>query len=351
MTSPPKLSVCIPAYNRAEVLGDLLDSILAQDYDDYDIVVVEDQSPQREDIRRIVERYASTTDRIRYFENEANLGYDRNLRETITRATADYCFFMGNDDLMAAGALRTVAEGIARYDNIGVVLRTWSAFRGDPSNIVSTSRYFDSERFFPAGTRTIATFYRRSVVIPGMVLHREKAMQYATDRFDGITLYQCYLVANILADCNGLFLPQVLTLYRLGAIPLFGRAEAERGKFTPEEHTPEGSLFFIQGLIDIARYVGSQRNLPIFRPILRDLGYYSFPLLSVQRDKSLGVFTRYAVAVARAGLWRSPMFYAYYVLLLLLGERGVEKLISVVRGRLGYTPAIGGVYTGEKKPL
>ena len=76
--TPPKISVCIPAYNRVEVLPDLLDSVLAQDYDDYEVVIVDDCSPQREEIRAVIERYAAKSPRIRYFENERNLGYDAN---------------------------------------------------------------------------------------------------------------------------------------------------------------------------------------------------------------------------------------------------------------------------------
>ncbi|HKO54271.1 MAG TPA: glycosyltransferase family 2 protein [Thermoanaerobaculia bacterium] len=345
----PKLSVCIPAYNRADVLPELLDSVLVQDYDDYDIVIVEDRSPERAAIRAVVERYQAKTDRIRYFENEKNLGYDGNLRETIRRSTGDYCFFMGNDDLMCPGALRTVGEGIARHEDIGVVLRTWAAFEDDPKNIISISRYFDGERFFPAGEDTIVTFYRRSVVIPGMVLHRGKSLQYATDRFDGITLYQCWLVANILADMNGLFLPEILVLYRQGNTPFFGQAEAERGKFTPESHTTEGSLFFLRGMLDIARAIDEQRHVRVAKRIIKDMGHYSYPFLWMQADKPFGVFSRYAWGVARTGLWRSPMFFIYYILLVLFGDKRVDRWIQMVKRRLGRTPALGGVYQGVKR--
>ena len=343
------ISVCIPAYNRVEVLPDLLDSVLSQDWDDYEVVIVEDRSPQRDEIRAVVERYAAQHPRIRYFENEKNLGYDANLRQTIAQATGDYCFFMGNDDLMCPGALRTVGEALARYENVGVVLRSWAAFDGVPENIVSTSRYFDGERFFPAGPETMATFYRRSVVIPGIVLHRASCIRYATDRFDGITLYQCYLVANILAERNGVYVPQVLVLYRRGNAPFFGHSESERGKFTPEAHTPEGSLFFLQGMLDIARYVEEQRGVPFYRRVLSDIGHYSYPFLAIQADKSFGVFTRYAARTARAGLWRSPMFYAYYVLLVLFGAKRVDGWIEMTRRRLGRTPALGGIYQGVKR--
>ena len=53
----PKISVCIPAYSRGSVLSQLLDSILAQDYDNYEIVIGKDHSPKRDQIRHIVEQY------------------------------------------------------------------------------------------------------------------------------------------------------------------------------------------------------------------------------------------------------------------------------------------------------
>lgn len=52
-----KISVCIPSYNRAKFLRPLLDSVLAQDYDPYEIIICEDLSPEREEIREVVNEY------------------------------------------------------------------------------------------------------------------------------------------------------------------------------------------------------------------------------------------------------------------------------------------------------
>ena len=52
---PVRLSVCIPAYNRADRLPELLDSIVTQDYPHYDVVICEGASPERERIRAVVE--------------------------------------------------------------------------------------------------------------------------------------------------------------------------------------------------------------------------------------------------------------------------------------------------------
>ena len=341
------ISVCIPAYNRAAVLPELLDSILAQDFDDYEIVICDDCSRERDQIRGVVESYRAKSDKIRYFENADNLGFDGNIREVVARATGDYVVFMGNDDLMCAGALRHIADAVTHHPNVGVVLRSYAAFLGTPENIVRTARYFEGEKFFPAGVPTAVTFFRRCVVIPGVAVHRQSAANVATDRFDGTTLYQIYLVANILLERNGVSIPEIVTLYRDGGIPEFGNSAAERGKFVPETHTVDSSLTFMRGMLDIAAYVETSRGVPIYKPIVRDIANYSYPIIAMHVEKGPRQFLRYVRGLARMGFWRSPMFFVYCVLLITLGQRRVDRLIERVKQRMGHTPVLGRVYTGE----
>lgn len=342
------ISVCIPAYNRASVLPALLDSVVTQEYPHFEIVVCEDQSPERIQIREIVTRYqAAHPGLVQYHENEANLGYDGNLRRLVERATGRYCLFMGNDDLMCRGALSAVASAVERYPDVGVVLRSYAMFDGAPENVTQEFRYFSRETFFPAGAGTISTVFRRSVVISGMVVHREQAMRYATDRFDGSLLYQLYLVARILTAMNAVYLPTILVLYREGGIPDFGNSEKERGKFVPQEHTPESSLHFMQCMLDIARYVEEQHGIRIYRPILKDIGNYSYPVLTIQADKPLRAFLRYAYGLAVMGFGRSAMFYVYVILLTLFSPPTIGRVIGYIKKRLGYTPLLGSVYRGR----
>ena len=344
----PKISVCIPAYNRAEVLPELLDTIVTQNYDNFEIVICEDRSPQRAQISEVVSRYnIARPGLIRYFENAENLGYDGNLRNLIEKSLGEYCLFMGNDDLMCEGVLAKVAATVGRYPNIGVLLRSYAAFDGSPKNIVQTFRYFDRELFFPAGSETISTIYRRSVVIPGMVIHRDAAIGWATDRFDGTLLYQLYLVANILADMNAVYLPEVIVLYRNGGVPDFGNSAAEQGKFQPKEQTPESSIHFMQGMLDIAMSVEMERKLHIFKPILRDIANYSYPIIAIQAKKPLAVFLKYGWSLARLGLARYPLFYIWFIATLVLGTSRVDGLIKWIKKHLGRTPSLGNIYRGE----
>jgi glycosyltransferase involved in cell wall biosynthesis len=342
------LSVCIPAYNRSEVLAELLDSILTQDYEPFEIVICEDNSPQRDAIRAVVQRYiAANPGRIHYYENEQNLGYDANLRNLIEKSTGKFCFFMGNDDLMSSAALATVSSALERYKEVGVILRSYASFDGTPDNINQTFRYFDREIFFPAGPSTITTFYRRSIVIPGVVVSRSEALKFSTDRFDGTLLYQLYLVANILVEMNGIFLPEILALYRNGGIPDFGNSEKEQGRFVPQEQTPESSLHFMRGMLDIAAWVETSRNLPVYDSILKDIANYSYPILAIQSRRSLQDYVKYSFALAKMGFGTSGMFYAYFFAILLLGTNRVDALIRLIKQHFGYTPTIGAVFRGE----
>jgi glycosyltransferase involved in cell wall biosynthesis len=344
----PTISVCIPAYNRASVLPVLLDSILQQEFRNFEVLICEDCSPERKSIQAIVCRYQQEhPGMIRYVENEANLGYDGNLRRLVDLAEGDYCLFMGNDDVMCPGALASAASAVTRYQNVGVVLRSYAAFDESPDKIVQEFRYFPKETFFPAGEKAIATIFRRSVVISGMVVHREAAHRYASDRFDGSLLYQLYLVASILTVMNAVYLPTILVLYRNGGVPDFGNSEKERGKFVPKEHTPESSLHFMRSMLDIVRYVEEQHGVRIYDPILRDIGNYSYPVLAIQADKPLPVFWNYARKLGAMGFWTNKMFYLYLLLLTIMSPKVIDRLIGVVKRRLGYTPVLGSVYRGK----
>ncbi len=349
MSDIPLISVCIPAYNRAALLPALLDSIVSQAGADYEIVICEDASPEREQIRRVAEQYAATIPgRISYHENTANLGYDGNLRRLIELARAEYVLFMGNDDLLAEGALAVVSATVRAHPNVGVVLRSYDSFNDDPARPVQVFRYFDSEGFFPASARTIVTFFRRCVFISGMVVRRESAHRHATDRFDGTLLYQQHLVGQILANENGVYLPQILSHHRLGGTPDFGNSAVEKGRFVPREQTPGSSVQFMRGMLQIAADLEQTLGLPVYRPILRDIGNYAYPILSIQAGGARWVLWRYARDLAALGLWRVPLFSVYVFGLSLLGRRNCDSLIAAIKKRLGRAPVIGKVYSGQR---
>jgi abequosyltransferase len=344
----PLISVCIPAYNRAGVLPSLLDSILDQDFDDFDIVLAEDASPEREAIAaKITEYQLRFENKLKYHENPQTLGYDGNLRSLVDLATGKYVLFMGNDDLLAPGALRAVAAAVEEHPAVGVVLRSYSSFVSDPELPVQIFRYFGEDRVFPPGLETIVTFFRRSVFISGMVFKRSSAAACATERFDGTLLYQQHLVGRILAKESGVYLKSILTYHRLGGVPDFGASTAEQGLFVPKQQTPESSVNFMRGMIAIAKSLDETKHPKVSNLILADIGNYSYPILSIQSDRSLGIFLSYIRQLMQLGLWRAPLFYMYALGLIVVRRRNCDRFIARVKATLGRAPLLGRVYAGN----
>lgn len=343
-----KITVCIPAYNRSSVLEDLLDSILDQDFTEYEVLICEDDSRERPEIGAIIKRYSELYPGIiRYMENETNLGFDGNLRKLVANAHGEYCMFMGNDDLMCPGALQKIASALENHQNVGVVVRSYASFDETPDKINQIFRYFPEERVFPAGADSISTVFRRSVVIPGMVINRAAAQQLKTTKFDGTLLYQIYLIANILVKMKAVFLPDILVYYRNGGIPEFGHAEAEQGKFVPANRTTASSLQFMKGMLDIAASVEKERGVTVYKRIVADISNYSYPILSIQSGKPIPEFFRYYVGLAKMGFGKSIFFHCYFFSLLIFGEKRMDSLIAFIKRFFGYTPAIGSVFKGK----
>lgn len=344
------ISVCIPAYNRVSVLPALLDSILSQNFDNFDIVIAEDFSPERHTIEATAAEYQQRYgDKLKYHANTHTLGYDGNLRHLLELATGDYVLFMGNDDLLAPGALSAVAEAVRVRSDVGVVLRSYASFQSDPELPVQVFRYFDEDRIFPPGPETVVTFFRRSVFISGMVFKRSSAAAYATTKFDGTLLYQQHLVGQILRHESGVYLNRILSYHRLGGVPDFGMSASEKGLFVPKQQTPASSIHFMRGMLAIAFSLDEPNGNKVGHRILHDIGNYAYPILSIQEGRSHKTFLSYLWQLMKLGFWRVPLFYVYALGLLVLGGRNCDYLIALIKQQKGRAPLLGRVYTGEKR--
>lgn len=90
----PLVTFVVPCYKLAHFLGDCLRSILEQDYDDFEVIVMDDCSP--DDTAAVA---ASFTDpRLRYVRNEPNLGHLRNYNRGIGLAKGRYLWLISADD-------------------------------------------------------------------------------------------------------------------------------------------------------------------------------------------------------------------------------------------------------------
>ena len=103
-----KLSMCIPTYNRARYLAETLDNVIAQATDDVEIVVSDNASP--DDTAAVVQARQEKFLRLTYFRQPQNLGADRNYLQSVASAQGEWCWLLGDDDLLEPGAIACVLD-------------------------------------------------------------------------------------------------------------------------------------------------------------------------------------------------------------------------------------------------
>lgn len=99
--SNPLVSVCIPTYKGSAFLAVAIDSVLNQSYQDFEIWILDDNSP--DDTQALVARYSDL--RITYRRNARNLGPEGNWNRCLEVARGKYFKLLPHDDVLARDCL------------------------------------------------------------------------------------------------------------------------------------------------------------------------------------------------------------------------------------------------------
>lgn len=113
----PLVSLCVPTYRRAAFIGQTLTSALEQTVDDFEIIVVDDCSPDNtaEIVRSVSDR------RMRYMRNPENLGLPKNLNHAMSQAQGEYLVLLEDHDLLEPTYLEKTLKIMEHYPSVGFV--------------------------------------------------------------------------------------------------------------------------------------------------------------------------------------------------------------------------------------
>lgn len=93
--SSPLVSIIIPAYNVATFIGETLESVFAQTFTNYEVIVINDGSPDTEALEAVLEPFAA---RLRYLK-QANAGASAARNHGLRVATGEFIAFLDADDV------------------------------------------------------------------------------------------------------------------------------------------------------------------------------------------------------------------------------------------------------------
>ncbi|GGS47930.1 bifunctional glycosyltransferase/CDP-glycerol:glycerophosphate glycerophosphotransferase [Streptomyces cinerochromogenes] len=116
----PRFSVIVPCFKVQGFLRECLDSVLGQSFGDFELIAVDDCSPDGSGA--ILDEYAERDPRVRVLHLPENVGLGRARNAGMPHATGDYLFFLDSDDSLTPGALRAVADRLAEAEDPDVLV-------------------------------------------------------------------------------------------------------------------------------------------------------------------------------------------------------------------------------------
>lgn len=112
-----KVSIIIPCYNQGAYLEEAVDSVLAQTYQDFEIIIVDDGSTDADTVR-MLENYQRSKTRVIHTRNQ---GLSAARNNGIREASGEYILPLDADDKIGPGYLREAVRILDAYPDIGIV--------------------------------------------------------------------------------------------------------------------------------------------------------------------------------------------------------------------------------------
>jgi glycosyltransferase involved in cell wall biosynthesis len=163
MTATPRASVGLPVYNGEAFIADALDSVLAQTFDEWEVIICDNAST--DGTAEICMAYVEKDERIRYYRNETNLGASKNYERTYELSSGEYFCWLPSDDAMEPDFL---ARCVDMLDNDPEVVNAFSQYliRSGTDAPVSHEISLDSDMRFVSTYQRVRKLFRERIIGP-----------------------------------------------------------------------------------------------------------------------------------------------------------------------------------------
>jgi len=265
------VSVIIPTYNRAPLLPVALRSVLAQTFQDFEIIIVDDGST--DETRQVVEPYLSDA-RIRYIY-QSNHGVSGALNTGFNAAQREFITQLDSDDCWEPELLTTLLARFDGHPEIGVVYARVQAMDKDGQPLAPI---LGAEGHFP-GQTFLSLLYGNFVCTIAAVMRRACFQQVGglDESLNGIEDWDIWLRLARVTQFK--FVNQILAHYRIHG----GRSTGKASKTF---------VTVVQRRFDLLDKVYRQPDLPPEALALKPLAYRNAHMDTALRWKSAREYRR-----------------------------------------------------------
>jgi glycosyltransferase involved in cell wall biosynthesis len=139
----PLISLIIPVYNVRDFINQCLESVLAQDYKNIEVIIINDKSPDdsmelaKENIEGLKNKYHTLV-----IEHEKNRGLSGARNSGLLQAKGRYVLFLDSDDELEEQAVSCLVRGIEEtQENVDVVIGNFTAYDGSKRSALAKKIY------------------------------------------------------------------------------------------------------------------------------------------------------------------------------------------------------------------
>jgi len=136
------VSIGVPVYNDAKFLREALDSLLAQDYSNFELIISDNAS--QDATQEISREYAARDPRVSYHRNATNLGATENFNQAFRLSTGKYFMWAGGHDVWAPTYLSRCVQVLESDEAIVQCNSLAQNMSQDGKTIFETVRQFDT---------------------------------------------------------------------------------------------------------------------------------------------------------------------------------------------------------------
>lgn len=266
----PKVSIVLPCYNGAKMIGEAIESVIAQTYKDWELIIVNDCST--DNTLEVAQSYADKDQRIRVFSNEKNSKLPASLNHGFREARGEFWTWTSDDNLLLPTMLEEMTRYLEEHPLVGFIASDFVNI-DEEGNVISYNIVPDDmqEQLLQYDTVGAAFMYRSAIA--------KLAGEYREDLFL-VEDYEYWL--RMSAYTRFAHLPLVLYQYRMHSQSLSATKEKEIARKTAElrliyldqieeklSHTPQALSLFYYRIVDnvnsadkVKYYIKFTRKMP-----------------------------------------------------------------------------------------
>ena len=122
-----RFSILVPVYNVEEYIEQCLETLLNQEYDNYEVILIDDGSTDKSG--ELCDKYAREYPHIFRVVHKKNQGLISARREAIKIADSEFCIFVDSDDLVEQNLLKIVSEYLEKDNEVDILIYSYRYYR------------------------------------------------------------------------------------------------------------------------------------------------------------------------------------------------------------------------------